>query len=204
MTRPFSPTDIVVTRWGARFMGRRFPCSIGKGGITDTKREGDGASPRASLTLPALYYRADRIFPLQGNKIGPHDLWRKRLRHLRPPLAQTASSDRRMRRVPSRSPALDRGTGHAENTADHPLKRGLHPVGYVSDLRRALSQRGFRPDQAGSKRKPHRNPVPESDPKARPDSARLSHNPARQRSRSRPAHVSRLAQSRSRNPPTCP
>ncbi|WP_417253514.1 L,D-transpeptidase family protein [Celeribacter sp.] len=75
MTRPFSPTDIVVTRWGARFMGRRFPCSIGKGGITDTKREGDGASPRASLTLPATYYRADRIFPLHGNKIGPHDLW---------------------------------------------------------------------------------------------------------------------------------
>ncbi len=75
MTRPFSPTDIVVTRWGARFMGRRFPCSIGKGGITDAKREGDGASPRASLTLPALYYRADRIFPLHGNKIGPRDLW---------------------------------------------------------------------------------------------------------------------------------
>ncbi|MBU2890089.1 L,D-transpeptidase family protein [Celeribacter halophilus] len=75
MTRPFSPTDIVVTRWGARFMGRRLPCSIGKGGITDTKREGDGASPRASLTLPALYYRADRIFSLQGNKIGPRDLW---------------------------------------------------------------------------------------------------------------------------------
>lgn len=75
MTRPFSPADIVVTRWGARFMGRRFPCSIGKGGITDSKREGDGASPRASLTLPALYYRADRIFPLHGNKIGPQDLW---------------------------------------------------------------------------------------------------------------------------------
>ncbi|PZX12000.1 L,D-transpeptidase family protein [Celeribacter halophilus] len=75
MTRPFSPADIVVTRWGARFMGRRFPCSIGKGGITDTKREGDGASPRANLTLPALYYRADRIFPLHGNKIGPRDLW---------------------------------------------------------------------------------------------------------------------------------
>ncbi|WP_417246418.1 L,D-transpeptidase family protein [Celeribacter sp.] len=75
MTRPFSPTDIVVTRWGARFMGRRFPCSIGKGGITDAKREGDGASPRGSLTLPALYYRADRIFTLHGNKIGPRDLW---------------------------------------------------------------------------------------------------------------------------------
>ncbi|MEG3663542.1 L,D-transpeptidase family protein [Celeribacter halophilus] len=75
MTRPFSPTDIVVTRWGARFMGRRFPCSIGKGGITDTKREGDGASPRGILTLPALYYRADRIFPLHGNKIGLRDLW---------------------------------------------------------------------------------------------------------------------------------
>jgi L,D-peptidoglycan transpeptidase YkuD (ErfK/YbiS/YcfS/YnhG family) len=40
-----SRIDIVVTRWGARFMGRRFPCAIGRGGITQTKREGDGATP---------------------------------------------------------------------------------------------------------------------------------------------------------------
>ena len=40
-------TDIVVTRMGARFMGRAFPCSIGRGGIVPAraKREGDGFSP---------------------------------------------------------------------------------------------------------------------------------------------------------------
>nr|WP_090061137.1 L,D-transpeptidase family protein [Celeribacter neptunius] len=68
-------TDIVVTRWGARFMGLRFPCAIGKGGITDNKREGDGASPRGMHHLPRLYYRADRIPALDGEKIKPGDLW---------------------------------------------------------------------------------------------------------------------------------
>lgn len=76
----FAATDIVVTRWGARFLGRRFPCSIGKGGITSDKREGDGASPRGSHLMPALYYRADRIptffgAPNRVEKIKPGDLW---------------------------------------------------------------------------------------------------------------------------------
>lgn len=71
----FKATDIVVTRWGARFLGRRFPCSIGKGGITDDKREGDGASPRGSHHMPALYYRADRIPAMTGEKIRVGDLW---------------------------------------------------------------------------------------------------------------------------------
>ncbi|MCA0041924.1 L,D-transpeptidase family protein [Celeribacter litoreus] len=68
-------TDIVVTRWGARFMGRRFPCAIGKGGITSDKREGDGASPRGIHHLPRLYYRADRIPALTAEKIRVGDLW---------------------------------------------------------------------------------------------------------------------------------
>ena len=37
--------DLVVNRWGARFLGRRFACSVGRGGITTTKREGDGRTP---------------------------------------------------------------------------------------------------------------------------------------------------------------
>ena len=41
------PSDLVVTRRGARFMGRVFPCSVGRGGIVPArdKREGDGATP---------------------------------------------------------------------------------------------------------------------------------------------------------------
>lgn len=54
--------DLVVGPWGARFLGRRFPCSVGRGGIrpADAKREGDGASPAGIWRLSRLYWRADR------------------------------------------------------------------------------------------------------------------------------------------------
>jgi L,D-peptidoglycan transpeptidase YkuD (ErfK/YbiS/YcfS/YnhG family) len=72
-------TDIVVTRWGARFMGRRFACSIGRGGITTTKREGDGATPAGVHGLTGLLYRPDRIarsaLPDWALPFGPTDLW---------------------------------------------------------------------------------------------------------------------------------
>lgn len=71
--------DMIVTRWGARFMGRQFPCSIGRGGMTDDKQEGDGATPRGIWTLPAGMYRADRrstpAATLPMRPIGPQDLW---------------------------------------------------------------------------------------------------------------------------------
>ncbi len=43
----FRAGALVVGPWGARFLGRRFPCSVGRGGIVPAavKREGDGASP---------------------------------------------------------------------------------------------------------------------------------------------------------------
>ncbi|UWQ09605.1 L,D-transpeptidase family protein [Aliiroseovarius crassostreae] len=70
---------MLVTRWGARFMGRSIPCSIGRGGMTDDKREGDGATPRGIWELAAGLYRADRrarpTCPLPLRPIGPWDLW---------------------------------------------------------------------------------------------------------------------------------
>ena len=71
------PTDIVVTKWGARFMGRRFACSIGRGGITTAKREGDGATPAGVHRLTGMLYRADRLArPAPwALPIGPFDLW---------------------------------------------------------------------------------------------------------------------------------
>ncbi len=71
--------DMTVTRWGARFMGRRFPVAIGRGGMTDDKREGDGATPRGVWRLVGGSFRADRLahpdtlFDL--NAIGPMDIW---------------------------------------------------------------------------------------------------------------------------------
>ncbi len=72
-----TPADIVVTRWGARFMGRRFACTIGRGGITDRKREGDGATPAGTHRIVGMLYRPDRITkPADWAKaFGPVDLW---------------------------------------------------------------------------------------------------------------------------------
>lgn len=73
------PADLVVTRWGARFMGRRFPCAIGRGGITTRKREGDGATPAGTHGFIGLLYRPDRVartrLPDWALPAGPPDLW---------------------------------------------------------------------------------------------------------------------------------
>lgn len=72
-------TDLVVTRWGARFAGRRFPCAIGRGGVTRNKREGDGATPIGTHRIVGMLYRPDRIaasaLPDWALPIGPDDLW---------------------------------------------------------------------------------------------------------------------------------
>ena len=74
-----TPADLVVTRWGARFMGRRFPCVVGRGGIIDPgrKREGDGATPAGIHRFTGLLYRPDRLMPPAdwALPLGPPDLW---------------------------------------------------------------------------------------------------------------------------------
>lgn len=71
------PTDIVVTTWGATFLGRRLPCAIGRGGITARKREGDRATPAGIHRITGMLYRADRLAkPADwALPIGPFDLW---------------------------------------------------------------------------------------------------------------------------------
>ncbi len=60
-------------------MGRTFPCSIGRGGITSDKREGDGATPAGTHRITGILYRPDRIarsaLPGIARPIGPRDLW---------------------------------------------------------------------------------------------------------------------------------
>ncbi|MEX0369853.1 MAG: L,D-transpeptidase [Tateyamaria sp.] len=72
-----TPLDMVVTPRGLRFGGRLFPCTIGKGGISDTKREGDGATPRGTHRLVGMLYRPDRMArPASwALPIRPGDLW---------------------------------------------------------------------------------------------------------------------------------
>jgi len=72
---------MVVTRQGARYLGRRIPCAIGRGGITTDKREGDAPTPPGPLRLMRAGYRADRMARPQTRgafhlrAIGPADLW---------------------------------------------------------------------------------------------------------------------------------
>lgn len=72
-----TPDDMVLTPQGLRFQGQLWPCTIGKGGISGRKREGDGATPRGVHRIVGMLYRPDRIAkPANWAKpIGPLDLW---------------------------------------------------------------------------------------------------------------------------------
>ena len=49
--------DTYRARWGAH----TWRCAVGKGGLTETKREGDGATPVGVWPLRRLLYRDDRL-----------------------------------------------------------------------------------------------------------------------------------------------
>jgi L,D-peptidoglycan transpeptidase YkuD (ErfK/YbiS/YcfS/YnhG family) len=72
-----TPNDLVLTPRGVRFRGQLFPCSIGKGGLSNSKREGDGATPTGAHRITGMLYRPDRIATptFWARAIGPWDLW---------------------------------------------------------------------------------------------------------------------------------
>ena len=77
------PTDLVVTPWGTRFMGEHIPSSIGKGGVTTHKKEGDGATPLGTHRIVGMLYRPDRM-DKPANwalPIKPGDLWSDHPKH---------------------------------------------------------------------------------------------------------------------------
>jgi L,D-peptidoglycan transpeptidase YkuD (ErfK/YbiS/YcfS/YnhG family) len=58
--------DLVVTQTGGhsgvlRCGNAVFPCALGRGGVTASKREGDGATPAGEFPLRRALYRADKI-----------------------------------------------------------------------------------------------------------------------------------------------
>ena len=59
--------------------GRHYDCTIGRGGLKQHKREGDGGTPIGQFALRAAFYRPDRIAPpvtqLPLHSILPDDLW---------------------------------------------------------------------------------------------------------------------------------
>ena len=72
-----SPLDMVLTPMGLRFMGQSYPCTIGRGGISYQKCEGDGATPRGIHRIIGMLYRPDRMTkPADwAVPILPGDLW---------------------------------------------------------------------------------------------------------------------------------
>lgn len=72
-----SPFDLVLTPTGLRFMGQRYPCTIGRGGIRADKHEGDGATPVGQHRITGMLYRPDRMArPAPwAEPIRPGDLW---------------------------------------------------------------------------------------------------------------------------------
>lgn len=68
---------MVLTRQGMRFMGRMWPCTLGRGGVSAHKREGDGATPVGLHRIVGLLYRPDRMArPTDwAVPIRPGDLW---------------------------------------------------------------------------------------------------------------------------------
>ena len=74
-----TPDDLVVGPWGARFRGRRFPCSHGRGGIARAKTEGDLVTPSGAWSMLWLYWRADRSArpstSLATRPLGPQQGW---------------------------------------------------------------------------------------------------------------------------------
>ena len=72
-----TPLDLVLSPRGLRFMGRTFPCTIGRGGLSARKREGDGATPLGTHRLVGMLYRPDRMVrPADwALPIRPGDLW---------------------------------------------------------------------------------------------------------------------------------
>jgi L,D-peptidoglycan transpeptidase YkuD (ErfK/YbiS/YcfS/YnhG family) len=72
-----TPNDLVLTPQGLRFRGRLFPCTVGRGGTSARKREGDGATPTGTHRIVGMLYRPDRMArPANwALPIGPGDLW---------------------------------------------------------------------------------------------------------------------------------
>jgi L,D-peptidoglycan transpeptidase YkuD (ErfK/YbiS/YcfS/YnhG family) len=70
---------IVVYDGHLSWPGGRVRAAVGKGGLSDTKREGDGSTPVGTFPLRRLFYRPDRLaMPRTGlavSPIRPSDGW---------------------------------------------------------------------------------------------------------------------------------
>ena len=69
--------NILLTPMGLRAGKRLIPCSLGRGGISAHKREGDGATPMGAHRILGVLFRPDRLARPSpwAQPILPGDLW---------------------------------------------------------------------------------------------------------------------------------
>ena len=67
--------ELKVGPWGARYRGRRFACSTGRGGIGPKLAEGDGITPIGRYRLAQVFCRSDRVSLRGATPIGRHWVW---------------------------------------------------------------------------------------------------------------------------------
>lgn len=70
--------DLVLTPKGLRLGSWVIPCSIGRAGITNDKKEGDMATPSGVWQITGALYRPERLsgqVPSWAKPIGLRDLW---------------------------------------------------------------------------------------------------------------------------------
>ena len=69
--------DLIITPSGVLFCGRRYPCVVGRSGVSASKQEGDGATPAGEHRIVGMLYRPDRVLPPSpwAVPIRPGDLW---------------------------------------------------------------------------------------------------------------------------------
>ena len=69
--------NILLTPMGLRAGKRLIPCSLGRGGISAHKREGDGATPMGAHRILGVLFRPDRLARPSpwALPILPGDLW---------------------------------------------------------------------------------------------------------------------------------
>ena len=58
--------NIIIKKHFLLYKSYKLKCSVGKSGITNSKKEGDLATPRGLFRLGSLYYRKDRIKSLKS------------------------------------------------------------------------------------------------------------------------------------------
>ena len=69
--------NLILTPSGLRMANQVFPCVIGKNGVSNLKREGDGKTPIGGHAIVGMLYRPDRITRPRkwALPIRPHDIW---------------------------------------------------------------------------------------------------------------------------------